>query len=121
LSYSSSWILSATVTALLAFYYLPIFAAVIRLRYTQPEAARPFRIPGGKAGVWIVGSTGLAATTFAVLVALQRPGTVTQVSDGVYIVGMIALALVWMVPWAVFVVVRRAAWLTSARESAGPH
>ncbi len=106
--------------ALLAFYYLPIFAAVIRLRYTQPDTNRPFRIPGGLAGVWIVGSTGFAATTFAVLVALQRPGTVTAVSDGVYVAGMIALALVWMVPWAVFVVVRRAAWLTSARESAGP-
>ena len=114
------WILSATVTALLAFYYLPIFAAVIRLRYTQPGAARPFRIPGGKAGVWIVGGIGFAATTFAVLVALQRPGTVTAVSDGVYVAGMIALALVWMVPWLVFVVVRRAAWLTAARESVEP-
>ena len=114
------WILTAAVTALLAFYYLPIFAAVIRLRYTQPDAARPFRIPGGKAGVWIVAGTGFAATTFAVLVALQRPGTVTAVSDGVYVAGLIALALVWMVPWLVFVVIRRAAWLTSARESAGP-
>jgi amino acid transporter len=114
------WILSATVTALLAFYYLPIFAAVIRLRYTQPDAARPFRIPGGKAGVWIVAGTGFTATTFAVLVALQRPGTVTAVSDGVYVAGMIALALVWMVPWVVFVVFRRTAWLTSARGSAGP-
>jgi len=37
------WILTATVTALLAFYYLPIFAAVIRLRYTQPDTTRPFR------------------------------------------------------------------------------
>ena len=44
------WILTATVTALLAFYYLPIFAAVIRLRYTQPDAIRPFRIPGGTPG-----------------------------------------------------------------------
>jgi amino acid transporter len=104
------WILSATVTALLAFYYLPIFAAVIRLRYTQPDTARPFRIPGGTAGVWIVGGTGFASTTFAVLVALERPANVTFVSDGVYVGGLIVLALVWMVPWAVFVAVRRAAW-----------
>ena len=34
------WILTATTTALLGFYYLPIFAAVIKLRYTQPEKPR---------------------------------------------------------------------------------
>jgi amino acid transporter len=104
------WILTATVTALLAFYYLPIFAAVIRLRYTQPDTVRPFRIPGGKPGVWIVGGTGFASTTFAVLVALERPANVTFVSDAVYVGGLIVLALVWMVPWAVFVALRRAAW-----------
>ncbi|HTD37804.1 MAG TPA: APC family permease [Candidatus Limnocylindrales bacterium] len=104
------WILTATVTALLAFYYLPIFAAVIRLRYTQPDTVRPFRIPGGLAGVWIAGATGFAATAFAVLVALQRPSTVTFVSDGVYVGALIVLALIWMIPWAVFVTIRRAAW-----------
>jgi len=98
------------VTALLAFYYLPIFAAVIRLRYTQPDTVRPFRIPGGLAGVWIAGATGFAATAFAVLVALQRPSTVTFVSDGVYVGALIVLALIWMIPWAVFVTIRRAAW-----------
>jgi amino acid transporter len=104
------WILSATVTALLAFYYLPIFAAVIRLRYTQPDTVRPFRIPGGKPGVWIVGGTGFAATAFAVLVALERPANVTFLSDAVYVGALIVLALVWMAPWAVFVAVRRAVW-----------
>ena len=105
------WILTAAVTALLAFYYLPIFAAVIRLRYTQPDAVRPFRIPGGTAGVWIVAGTGFAATAFAVFVALERPGNVTFVSDAVYVGAMIVLALVWMIPWAVFLAVRKAAWL----------
>jgi glutamate:GABA antiporter len=104
------WILTATVTALLAFYYLPIFAAVIRLRYTQPDAVRPFRIPGGTLGAWIVAGTGFVATTFAVLVALARPSNVTFVSDGVYVGALIVLALVWMIPWAVFVAVRKAAW-----------
>jgi amino acid transporter len=99
------WILTATTTALLAFYYLPIFAAVIRLRYTQPDAVRPFRIPGRMLGVWIVGGTGFAATAFAVVVALQRPANVTFVSDGVYVGAMIVLALIWMVPWAVFAIV----------------
>lgn len=104
------WILSATVTALLGFYYLPVFAAVIRLRYTQPAAPRPFRIPGGTLGVWLVGGTGFCSTAFAVAIALQRPSDVGFVSGPVYVGLMIVFALVWMVPWAVFALVRKAAW-----------
>jgi amino acid transporter len=104
------WILTATTTALLGFYYLPIFAAVIRLRYTQPDVVRPFRIPGGIAGVWIVGATGFAATAFAVAIALERPSTVPYVSDATYVGAMIVFALLWMTPWAVFSLFRRMAW-----------
>jgi glutamate:GABA antiporter len=103
------WILSATVTALLGFYYLPIFAAVIRLRYTQPDTPRPFRIPGGKAGVWVAGGLGFASTAFAVAFALERPSNVTFVSAWVYFGLMIVLALIWMVPWAIFAAVRKTA------------
>ncbi|HWT05214.1 MAG TPA: amino acid permease, partial [Xanthomonadales bacterium] len=104
------WILTATTTALLGFYYLPIFAAVIKLRYTQPDVPRPFRVPGGMPGVWLVGSVGLVATAFAVGISLERPSNVTFVSDAVYVGAMIVLALVWMVPWAISLVVRKTAW-----------
>ncbi|GAC1579960.1 MAG: amino acid permease [Candidatus Elarobacter sp.] len=107
------WILSATVTALLGFYYVPVFAAVIRLRYTQPDTPRPFRIPGGKAGVWLAGGLGFASTVFAVAFALERPSNVTFVSAWMYVGLMIVLALIWMVPWAVFVALRKAAWRAS--------
>ena len=104
------WVLTATTTALLGFYYLPIFAAVIRLRYTQPDAPRPFRIPGGVPGVWLVGCVGLIATAFAVGISLERPSNVTFVSASVYAGAMIVLALVWMTPWAISLAVRKAAW-----------
>jgi amino acid transporter len=104
------WILTATTTALLGFYYLPIFAAVIKLRYTQPGVPRPFRIPGGKPGVWLAGGAGMIATAFAVGISLERPSNVTVVSDAVYIGAMIVLALVWMIPWGVCLAVRKAAW-----------
>ncbi|MDQ6942045.1 MAG: APC family permease [Candidatus Eremiobacteraeota bacterium] len=104
------WILTATTTALLGFYYLPIFAAVIKLRYTQPDTPRPFRVPGGMPGVWITGGVGLIATAFAVGISLERPSNVTFVSDAMYVGAMIVLALVWMVPWAVCLAVRKASW-----------
>jgi glutamate:GABA antiporter len=33
--------------------YLWIFPAAIRLRYTHPHLHRPYRVPGGTAGMWI--------------------------------------------------------------------
>jgi amino acid transporter len=106
------WILTATTTALLGFYYLPIFAAVIKLRYTQPDVPRPFRVPGGMPGVWLVGGVGIIATAFAVGISLERPSNVTFVSDAVYVGAMIVLALVWMVPWAISLAMRKTAWRT---------
>jgi glutamate:GABA antiporter len=35
--------------------YLGIFPAAIKLRYSYPNIERPYRIPGGMAGVWICG------------------------------------------------------------------
>ena len=104
------WILTATTTALLGFYYLPIFAAVIKLRYTQPGVPRPFRVPGGLPGVWLTGGVGIVATVFAVGISLERPSNVTFVSDAVYVGAMVVLALVWMLPWAVCLAVRKLSW-----------
>ena len=44
------WILSAMTVELLCIVYVLVFAAVIKLRYSQPDTPRPFRIPGGHAG-----------------------------------------------------------------------
>jgi amino acid transporter len=40
--------------------YLWIFPAALKLRYTHPEVERPYRVPGGTAGIW-------AATTIVTL------------------------------------------------------
>lgn len=53
--------------------YLFIYPAIIRLRYTHPEVQRPYRIPGGMIGVWLVG---VLTTAWALLatVVLVWPG-----------------------------------------------
>ena len=35
--------------------YLLIFPALIKLRYSHGHVHRPYMVPGGMAGVWIVG------------------------------------------------------------------
>jgi len=97
------WILSAMTVELLCIVYVLIFAAVIKLRYSQPDTPRPFRIPGGMPGVWFVGGLGILGTTFAFIVGLMPP-TYFQTSGMAYVgsvlLGTFLLALTGThVPW----------------------
>jgi amino acid transporter len=66
------------------FSYLFIFPALIVLRYKFPNAARPYRVPGGMAGVWIVGGItwlyALAATVFSLWPGLLTSTVLGQAS-----------------------------------------
>lgn len=54
--------------------YFCMFAAAIRLRYTQPQMKRDFRVPGGKVGIWVVCGLGFVAS-LAVLIQGSFPDT----------------------------------------------
>lgn len=56
-----------------AISYCAIFPALIRLRYSHPDVRRPFRVPGGLAGAWIVGGLATAWAVFAAIM-LVWPG-----------------------------------------------
>lgn len=58
--------------------YLLMFAAAIKLRYSKPEVERPYRIPGGKVGIWIVCGLGLAACLAAFVCGLLPPGDISD-------------------------------------------
>jgi glutamate:GABA antiporter len=60
--------------------YLAIFPALIKLRYSHPHVPRPYSVPGGMAGVWIIG---ILTTFFALLatIGLLLPGFGTSDPD----------------------------------------
>src|SRR3954462_255567 len=60
--------------------YVLVFPALIKLRYSHPHVPRPYRVPGGLAGAWIVSvlTTGWAALA---TVALLYPGFGTSDPD----------------------------------------
>ncbi|MDR3576013.1 MAG: APC family permease [Anaerolineaceae bacterium] len=106
---SSYWIMSALTVLLLCIAYLFVFAAVIKLRYTQPNVHRSFKIPGGIVGVWIVGGVGFLATAFSFLVSLlPTPGMgfSTLSYAALMLVGTAVLAL----PPLVFIKLKKASW-----------
>ncbi len=82
---TSYWMLSAVTAQVIVAMYALVFASVIRLRYTRPDVARPYRIPGGLPGVWLVGGVGLLGCLVSFLLGFVPPshlatgGTVTNV------------------------------------------
>ena len=63
-----------------AMAYLAIFPALTRLRYSHARAPRPYRVPGGRAGAWVVSAL---TTLWAVVatVGLLWPGVGSSPAD----------------------------------------
>ena len=109
------WILSAMTVELLCIVYILVFASVIKLRYSQPDTPRPFRIPGGMAGVWIVGGLGLFGTVFAFIVGLMPPSYFA--SGGLtYVAAVLFGTFILAFPPLVFLKLIKPGWLKTPGE-----
>lgn len=75
---SSFWALFALTTTVYIVMYFLMYAAAIKLRYTQPHTVRKFTVPGGKVGIWLVSGWGIAAMVFVFLIALLPPAQVKE-------------------------------------------
>jgi amino acid transporter len=102
------WIMSAMTVELLCIMYVLIFAALIKLRYSKPDQPRPFKIPGGIAGIWIVGGLGGIGVIFAFIVGLIPPAIFpnTPLYVGSVLIGTFLLA----VPPLVFMRFKKPSW-----------
>jgi amino acid transporter len=114
--------LTAMTAQVIVIMYVLIFASVIRLRYTQPDTERAYRIPGGMAGVWLVGSAGIFACAFAFVGGFFHPGDWASWDTGqrvtYYAILVGGFALLTMPPFAIRLL-RRQGWPATAEAEAG--
>lgn len=75
---SAFMLMTALAAQLYLVMYLLMFAAAIRLRYKRPEVRGDYRIPGGKAGIWIVCCVALATSIFVFAVGFIPPSSVSE-------------------------------------------
>ena len=54
------FLLSAVTITLYLVMYMLMYAAAIRLRYSQPDLKRSYRVPGGTIGMWCIAGVGFA-------------------------------------------------------------
>lgn len=70
---SSYWILLALAAILYQLMYILLFLSAIILRYKYPKVKRPFRIPFGNVGMWIIGLLGMIGSLFGLIFAFFPP------------------------------------------------
>jgi amino acid transporter len=95
-------LLTSAAVILYAVMYLLLFAAAIRLRYTQGDTPRPYKIPGGRTwGLWLVAGTGFLTTLACFLIGFLPPETGMDAIP--YMLSMlITLAMMLAVPMLIY-------------------
>lgn len=74
-------------------YYLLMYAAALRLRRARPDVPRPFRVPGGRAGMWAVAGLGFAFALLTLGLSFVPPDQLGSVHPAVFD-GILAAVLV---------------------------
>ncbi len=83
------WILSAIVSQLYLVMYILLFAAAIKLRYKKPNVERPYKIPGGKLGIWLVSGIGTVSSVFAMIIGFFPPSQIETGSVVFYVLFLV--------------------------------
>ncbi len=94
------WLLSDLCAQMALMVYVIMFAAAIRLRYTHPNQARSYKIPGGNKVMWIVCSIGILCCLAAMIMGFIPPSQIPI--DNVFLFESFligGLALFVIVPW----------------------
>ncbi|MDG2201034.1 MAG: APC family permease [Phycisphaerales bacterium] len=66
--------------------YVLMFVSAIVLRYTRPNVERPFKIPGGLPGMWLVAGTGAFVGTAGIFILFTPPDDANMPMDPVWFV-----------------------------------
>ncbi|MCM1332369.1 MAG: amino acid permease [Bacteroides sp.] len=89
---SAYQIMSQMATIIYLIMVLMIYGAFLRLRRTQPNKQRGFKVPGGNLGKWIVSIVGMAGAILALVLSYIPPAQISTRSPVVY-VGIIVIGV----------------------------
>ena len=87
------FLLSAMTITLYLVMYILMYAAAIKLRITQPDLPRSYKIPGGIYGMCFVAGMGLIGVTFSLIVGFFPPNNL-PIGNPVFYVGVVATGMI---------------------------
>lgn len=107
---SAYQILSQMSTIIYLVMVLIIYGAFVRLRRTEPNAKRGFKVPGGKFGEWLVTIVGVAGALVAMVLSFVPPSQINTGSPLVYILILVLGCAVFLIfPFIVYKL-RKPSW-----------
>jgi amino acid transporter len=107
------FLLSAVTITLYLIMYMLMFAAAIRLRYSQPDLKRSYRVPGGNLGMWLIAGVGFAGVVFAFIVGFFPPSLLPVGSPALYVGLVVAGTVVFTGLPMLIHMAKRASWRTA--------
>ena len=103
--------------------YVLMFVSAIVLRYTRPNVERPFKIPGGMPGIWLVAGTGALVGTSGIFILFTPPDDANMPMDPAWFVALTITFFIvaLLVPFVVYAI-RKPEWKSkeSVDESQAP-
>lgn len=115
---SSYWILTALSVILYLLMYLLLYASAIKLRYSQPDVPRAYRIPFGNVGMWVVGGIGIAGALLTLAVSFLPPSQIATGSTFFYEAFLIVGTLATCASSFVILALRKPHWGAPPFENA---
>lgn len=95
------WLLIVLATAAFLMEYIIIYACTIKLRYKRPRVPRPFSVPGGKVGIWIVAGGGILVSLAIFALGFIAPTSTGSGGAATYEVSLIiGLIVIIAIPFA---------------------
>ena len=107
---SAYQLLSQMSTVLYLILCVMIYMAFLRLRRTEPNAHRGFRIPGGRFMEWLIGIVGIVGVVFASVLSFFPPSQINTGSPTVYVTILIVGVLFFFFLPLVVYALRRPNW-----------
>lgn len=106
--HAAYWIINTLAAQLYLIMYFILFLALIKLRYSQPNTPRAYKIPGGKIGVWLVGGLGAITCVTALLIGFAKPDNISfQHNTLEYAVLLLSGIVICCLPPVLFVLTHR--------------
>jgi amino acid transporter len=111
------WVLTAITSLVNVVMYFFMFAAFVKLRSVKAHVTRPYTVPGGKIGMWLIAGVAFAALIFSFIVGLFPSGDYTLTETVMYAAGMLAAVLVIvLVPPFILTKMRKESWKPTEQE-----
>lgn len=105
-----------TVTFYLIMYML-MFSAAIYLRYSQPDTPRPYKLPGGNVGMWLIAGCGLLGSLAAFLVSFIPPSQISVGSPAAFVMILIGGNIVVVAIPLIIYALRKPSWKTTLNDT----